>query len=89
MSTIFGAAPALPFGLPGAGHLQLHQRNSWRIVTAAWRVIDGWSQCRSQRLALHALTGQQLDDIGLSRTQALREAAKPFWRGRAPCHPGR
>jgi len=36
----------------------------------------------SQRRALHELTQDKhlLSDIGLTREQALREAAKPFWR---------
>ncbi len=33
-----------------------------------------------QRRALEVLTDDQLRDIGLSRGEALREAAKPFWR---------
>jgi uncharacterized protein YjiS (DUF1127 family) len=33
-----------------------------------------------QRLDLSQLTDEQLDDIGLSRREATREAAKPFWR---------
>jgi uncharacterized protein YjiS (DUF1127 family) len=33
-----------------------------------------------QRRALEALNDDQLRDIGLSRGEALREAAKPFWR---------
>jgi hypothetical protein len=33
-----------------------------------------------QRLDLSQLTDEQLDDIGLSRREATREAARPFWR---------
>jgi uncharacterized protein YjiS (DUF1127 family) len=41
-----------------------------------------WSARRRQRNALRdvAQEGHLLNDIGLTRTQALREAAKPFWR---------
>jgi len=51
-----------------------------RLLAAA---ID-WG-CRAlerarQRRGLDALTDDQLRDIGLSRGEALREAAKPFWR---------
>jgi uncharacterized protein YjiS (DUF1127 family) len=81
MSTVFGATPALPFSPPGARSGALHQRNSWRIFAAAWRVIDRWSERRSQRLTLRELiqAPHLLNDIGLTRAQALREAAKPFW----------
>lgn len=34
---------------------------------------------RSRR-ALVRLSSHQLKDIGLSRTDAIREASKPFWR---------
>ena len=33
-----------------------------------------------QRLDLSELTDEQLDDIGISRRDASRESAKPFWR---------
>lgn len=34
-----------------------------------------------QRRQLAELDARQLDDIGISREQALQESAKPFWRG--------
>ena len=43
---------------------------------AAWIVRSG------ERRALRELAedGRQLNDVGLTREQVLREAAKPFWR---------
>jgi uncharacterized protein YjiS (DUF1127 family) len=35
---------------------------------------------RRQRLALAELDDRLLADIGVSRTQARREASKPFWQ---------
>lgn len=34
---------------------------------------------RSERRTLARLTDAELADIGLSRTEAMREAARPFW----------
>ena len=39
-----------------------------------------WQERAAQRRALRQLGDFELDDIGLTRAQALREAAKPFWR---------
>lgn len=80
MSTAFSDAPAFPLSPPVATSAALHQSNSWRPLAAAWHVINGWAERRSQRLRLRELSEQQLIDIGLTRTQALREAAKPFWK---------
>lgn len=62
---------------------------SWLAIEAsaggaAWRALVAWLQAaharRCQRVALAALDDAALRDIGLSRHQAEREAAKPFWR---------
>lgn len=49
--------------------------------------LDGWliwlSGCLdrgSQRRALSELDDHLLEDVGLTRLQALREASKPVWR---------
>ncbi|MCA6113439.1 DUF1127 domain-containing protein [Bradyrhizobium sp. WSM 1738] len=41
-----------------------------------------WIDRRLQRIALHEIADDPhlLNDLGLTRDQALREAAKPFWR---------
>lgn len=39
-----------------------------------------WQKRASERHALFMLDDRALQDIGLSRTEAEREAGKPFWR---------
>jgi uncharacterized protein YjiS (DUF1127 family) len=60
----------------------LHQIKSGPPRTSIWGLIQLWVERRAQRHALLALADQEhlLGDIGLTRTQAVREAAKPFWR---------
>ena len=45
--------------------------------------LKQWILRAAERRALRELaqSGHLLDDIGLSREQALREVSKPFWRG--------
>ena len=38
-----------------------------------------WRRRARQRAALADLTDRMLDDIGITRAQAMGEAAKPFW----------
>ena len=47
-------------------------------IRVAW-VIAVWSQRRQTRRSLAHLSNQHLDDIGLTRHQALEELDKPFW----------
>ena len=65
--------------LPVAG---LHQKNSWRPVTAPQRLLQRWAERRAQRHALLELADQRhlLADIGLTRAQVVREATRPFWQ---------
>jgi uncharacterized protein YjiS (DUF1127 family) len=60
----------------------LHQTKSGPPRTSMRRLIQRWAERRAQRQALLALADEKhlLNDIGLTRTQAVREAAKPFWR---------
>lgn len=46
----------------------------WLGILATWQ-----ARARSRQL-LAELDGHLLKDIGISRGDALREAAKPFWR---------
>jgi uncharacterized protein YjiS (DUF1127 family) len=39
-----------------------------------------WLERASSRRALSSLTARELDDIGLTREEAQREASRPFWR---------
>jgi uncharacterized protein YjiS (DUF1127 family) len=60
----------------------LHQIKSGLPRTSMWRLIQRWAERRAQRQALLALADEKhlLNDIGVTRTQAVREAAKPFWQ---------
>ena len=49
-------------------------------AAALWRTLRCWSERASQRRALAGLDDRTLHDIGLSRSTALNEAEKPFWR---------
>jgi uncharacterized protein YjiS (DUF1127 family) len=50
------------------------------IVPGFIEIIAIWIVRHRQRHALAELDEHLLDDVGLSREQASREAAKPFWR---------
>lgn len=53
---------------------------SFRCAMArAARQIAIWDQRYRQRRALRELSPEILQDIGVSREDALLEAAKPFW----------
>jgi len=55
---------------------------------SAWRdgayrlllLVDSWLERRRQRRSLLGLSDHMLKDIGVTRGEALREGAKPFWR---------
>ena len=48
--------------------------------TAWWRTVALWRERAKQRKALLELDGRLLLDIGVTRTQAIAEARKPFWK---------
>jgi uncharacterized protein YjiS (DUF1127 family) len=52
-------------------------RHGWSRL---WRRLERWGARRRQRRALRRLDGRALQDLGLSRADVEREAAKPFWR---------
>ena len=49
------------------------------IVLMVMETLAVWAERSRQRRALAALDERALKDIGLSRIDALRESAKPFW----------
>ena len=49
-------------------------------VAAAFALFARWSERVRQRQALTELDDHMLRDIGVTRVEALRECAKPFWR---------
>lgn len=42
--------------------------------------LEAWADRRRQRRALLELSDHSLKDIGLTRSDAVEEGAKPFWR---------
>ncbi len=51
------------------------------LIRRSWlQVIATWIARSRQRRDLADLSDHLLKDIGLTRAQAAREAAKPFWR---------
>ena len=65
------------------------RRQAWHILNGIHGTVRAlarrprlWAERRRQRRTLGELADEQhlLDDIGLTRAQALDEAAKPFWR---------
>jgi uncharacterized protein YjiS (DUF1127 family) len=58
-----------------------HRRKLPHILFGLTHSICIWIERRRQRRVLIALDDRLLADAGLSREQARREAAKPFWKG--------
>ena len=54
------------------------RRSRWAIE--ALRAIGAWLALSRERHALAELAPRLLDDVGIPRDAAAREAAKPFWR---------
>lgn len=50
------------------------------VVTAMLARLAEWVDRARARAELRRLSDRALADIGLSRSQVEREAAKPFWR---------
>ncbi len=51
-----------------------------QAVSTAFGALSLWQERAAQRTHLAALGDHALKDIGISRADADREAAKPFWR---------
>jgi uncharacterized protein YjiS (DUF1127 family) len=57
-----------------------HHRGLMRLGGSVVRVVWAWTERSRQRRALAKLDDRLLRDIGLTRDQARRECANPFWR---------
>lgn len=58
-------------------------RTSWfnGLFRSLFDLIVEWNERAHQRRHLAELGPRMLKDIGISHTDAWREANKPFWRG--------
>jgi uncharacterized protein YjiS (DUF1127 family) len=75
MSHVLDPAARIPLHAGGtlSGMPRVH-------IGAALRLIATWIERSTQRAALAELDDHLLRDVGLSRREALHEAAKPFWK---------
>jgi uncharacterized protein YjiS (DUF1127 family) len=80
MSTLFSTAhsPGLTRHRNAVGR---HKFNSWLRWTALLSELSRWSERSRQRAALRDLADDRhlLNDLGLTRQEALDEANRPFW----------
>jgi uncharacterized protein YjiS (DUF1127 family) len=61
-------------------HPSCHSGGLTRLGWAAVRVVSFWIERSRQRRALAELDDRLLRDIGLTRDEARRECANPFWK---------
>ena len=68
---------------PGGSARDVHQSYSGLLPGRLWDTLSLWLARSTQRAALGALVedAHLLNDIGLTREQAMGEAHKSFWRG--------
>jgi uncharacterized protein YjiS (DUF1127 family) len=57
-----------------------HTRSLARAVRRGTELVLVWHQRARQRRQLESLSNHMLRDIGLSRSDVMAEATKPFWR---------
>ncbi|MFL6818164.1 MAG: DUF1127 domain-containing protein [Bradyrhizobium sp.] len=60
----------------------VHQSSSEKPPPTRQRGCRRWLERQDERIALREIADDAhlLNDLGLTRDEALREAAKPFWR---------
>ncbi len=51
-----------------------------RLAQIACLIFFIWPDRRRQRRALRNMDKEQLHDLGINRSEAMRESRKPFWR---------
>jgi uncharacterized protein YjiS (DUF1127 family) len=52
----------------------------WRFAQALRAVLEQWRRRWQERAELARLSDRELRDFLISRSEAMEEAAKPFWR---------
>ncbi len=82
MSILFTEISSIPPPQAADPHGSLHQSSSGTSTGISLPGWWNWLDRRHQRAALREIADDPhlLKDLGLSREEALREAAKPFWR---------
>lgn len=55
------------------------RRRALDALQLALAMLLHWREVRRQRRALLSLSDRLLKDIGISRADAMQEAARPFW----------
>jgi uncharacterized protein YjiS (DUF1127 family) len=55
-------------------------RRSWQQLTSLVDLLMQWQQRTNDRALLRGLSEYELRDLGLTRSDVLVEADKPFWR---------
>jgi uncharacterized protein YjiS (DUF1127 family) len=71
--------PTFDFYLPPQSYSAWCPKRQIHPVVAAWMLVSSWIERSRQRQALAALNDHELRDIGITRSEAVREAEKPFW----------
>jgi uncharacterized protein YjiS (DUF1127 family) len=71
---------ALTLSLIGGEHVSRRQRRASTLAIGWLHNLQVWMRRSGQRKALAELNDYLLKDIGLSRAEALQEAATPFWQ---------
>lgn len=79
-SKILPSAPRSSISPKTAAGLRRDWPGRNRRLPWVFAIVLLWIERAEQRQALAALEDRQLCDIGISRTKARAEAAKPFWR---------
>ena len=54
--------------------------HGWGFLAQLGDTLHVWRQRQQDRRQLAELTNRDLQDIGLSRSDVVYEAEKPFWR---------
>jgi uncharacterized protein YjiS (DUF1127 family) len=82
MSTFADRITSVPRFRPNPRASTDYQYNSCSQLDPVSRTLQRWADRISQRAALADLADNKrlLDDIGLTREQALHESSEPFWR---------
>jgi uncharacterized protein YjiS (DUF1127 family) len=82
MSILLTDMSAIPPVQAAGRAAPLHQSSSGKQRTVRWPGWWNWLDRPFQRIALRDIADNPhlLNDIGLTREEALREATKPFWR---------